>query len=495
MKGASMLKFFTALLKKSSVPGPEGEKSSMQEIMPDTSKISLSDAGAVWEKINLDYPDSPFDRIRLKLPLAGRVDFERKGFGSEKHRYKLNPPLSLEKVQVWQAEKGVELPVDYVAFITRLGNGGAGPYYGIEPFEKAAADDRSQYPGLPMLLSPSMSPEAWQALSMVPDDISDEDFDARAEKIHQGMFYLGTCGCEYDLMLVLTGPYTGRILYTHDWVDSEALYSFSHEQGFFEWYERWLDEVILGYDTSWFGHRLGGNEVTLLHHYEQALSLDEKMDAINGLSKLPGLSEKGLAFLESLLKIQEPVLSSEALYMLAKFAADRSTVALLEALQSGNSFKRCEAIKTIFYQHKKQFAVFKEAILAVLPDVTDTETIRFSGYVLTELEAVQVECFAHWFCHQEVELVRAAIYAASHDPELQQKVAAFYDSIASDNAHISLTAIQAVSGTKQFYPDMLPYLKAAWQKYPTEKDPYIRSNIRQYLSTAKMDEALNVSQW
>src|SRR5437660_10695527 len=54
-------------------------------------------------------------------------------FGADGHHFKLNPPLSETEVIAIEHHHNVSLPVDYRNFITQIGNGGAGPYYGIFP--------------------------------------------------------------------------------------------------------------------------------------------------------------------------------------------------------------------------------------------------------------------------------------------------------------------------------------------------------------------------
>src|SRR5438552_14698202 len=52
-------------------------------------------------------------------------------FGESAHPYRLHPVLTEAEVLAFQAAHGIRLPDDYREFITRVGNGGAGPYYGL----------------------------------------------------------------------------------------------------------------------------------------------------------------------------------------------------------------------------------------------------------------------------------------------------------------------------------------------------------------------------
>ena len=78
--------------------------------------------------------------LRLLDELGWR-DPRREVFGSGGHGYKLNPPLPLSVVEAFEGRHGVSLPEDYRLFMTEIGNGGAGPCYGLLPFGKDD-DDR-----------------------------------------------------------------------------------------------------------------------------------------------------------------------------------------------------------------------------------------------------------------------------------------------------------------------------------------------------------------
>jgi hypothetical protein len=80
---------------------------------------------------------------------------------------------------------------------------------------------------------------------------------------------LGTQGCEYDMYLVLEGKYRGRIVYTSDFHPDHPFF-FVYEGSFLNWYERWLDEIILDYDIGWFGSRMPGDENALIQIYQSA---------------------------------------------------------------------------------------------------------------------------------------------------------------------------------------------------------------------------------
>lgn len=73
----------------------------------------------------------PLEEVRALLEKARTADAECKQFGAKHHQYKLNPPASLEEVEVFEESVGVTLPEDYRNFLLYAGNGGAGPFLSL----------------------------------------------------------------------------------------------------------------------------------------------------------------------------------------------------------------------------------------------------------------------------------------------------------------------------------------------------------------------------
>src|SRR3954471_3790250 len=81
------------------------------------------------------------DDVLRRLADLDRRDRRRRVFGASAHDYKLDPPLPVAVIEAFEGRYGLSLPEDYRHFITEIGNGGAGPYYGVLPFGKDD-DDR-----------------------------------------------------------------------------------------------------------------------------------------------------------------------------------------------------------------------------------------------------------------------------------------------------------------------------------------------------------------
>jgi hypothetical protein len=70
-------------------------------------------------------------RIREKLRRLRTIDTAFTRFGALTHRYRLGPPLTEPELQSHERRLGVSIPTEYRRFLTEIGHGGAGPFYGL----------------------------------------------------------------------------------------------------------------------------------------------------------------------------------------------------------------------------------------------------------------------------------------------------------------------------------------------------------------------------
>lgn len=131
-------------------------------------------------------------------------------FGSESHRYRIGPPLPDKQVAEFERELGIELPADYRSFVTTVGNGGAGPGYGLTPLEEAVGyarrederNDAARRGGGSRAAQPF--PLDWPLLG--PDELN-----AYTGPDFTGVINLGGYGCGIDPHLVVSGTEHGHV--------------------------------------------------------------------------------------------------------------------------------------------------------------------------------------------------------------------------------------------------------------------------------------------
>ena len=196
------------------------------------------------------------EKIMGVLARARQMDPECQMFGASKHQYRLNLPIEASFVRSVEAEYGFSLPEDYFRFITEIGDGGAGPDYGIGSFtdflESARSPGAERFreayrrslarPFAPWPMKPedvgeyavatkeayAQNPGKYFIFYKEDDQLCDTD----------GFYTLGTHGCQWDFGLITAGPRRGQVFDT----DNEGAYAFLAES-FDEFYQNWLESL------------------------------------------------------------------------------------------------------------------------------------------------------------------------------------------------------------------------------------------------------------
>jgi len=90
--------------------------------------------------INTIWSDVPERVARLSAHAAAS-----EVFGSQGHRWKLEPPMSAEELAELESQLRIELPAEYRSFLLEVSRGGAGPAYGL--FALRRVDCRWEWEG------------------------------------------------------------------------------------------------------------------------------------------------------------------------------------------------------------------------------------------------------------------------------------------------------------------------------------------------------------
>lgn len=245
-------------------------------------------------------------RIGEKLAEVAGAPDRFASFGSEKHGYRLNPPLPEAAVAAFEAEHGIVLPEGYRRFIVELGDGGAGPSYGLLPLADAYAEVSDSFPGHLAEPSPFVAGELyaddWWDGFWGPDDRPDPT---------QGTLAIVHHGCTSYTHLVVSGPGRGRLVNV-ELHGVPAPYVLEDED-FLSWYERWLDELLAGYTVTWFGEKIPGDEPTLLDVLGGDPSPHRRARAARSLSALPAVSPSAAEALAEAAADADPLVREAAL--------------------------------------------------------------------------------------------------------------------------------------------------------------------------------------
>jgi hypothetical protein len=155
------------------------------------------------------------------------VDRGFRVFGSKQHQYRLGRALPEAALTAFESAHRVKLPEDYRCFLGCVGNGGAGPFYGIEPLGTFGRDLSRPFP-----------------LTRATDQLAEEEVERLGDRDeYPGVLEFCHQGCAIYSYLVVNGPTYGTI-----WHGREDFYPTG--LSFSVWYRRWAERALRTLDNE-----------------------------------------------------------------------------------------------------------------------------------------------------------------------------------------------------------------------------------------------------
>ena len=192
--------------------------------------------------------------LQSKLQELKKLDRWKKVFGAKRHKYKLNKVKTESELKEFEEKYAITLPKDYRMYLLLVGNGGAGPYYGLETLEDSLYVDLD-YKRENEFLNPSLPFEITEAWNMdYKGDPDNEDEYEKFEEVYfddkwtNGLIRICNFGCGVSMNLVVNGPEYGNI-----WVDDrgsdggiypDPYFEQTGRTTFLEWYNLWLKKSL-----------------------------------------------------------------------------------------------------------------------------------------------------------------------------------------------------------------------------------------------------------
>lgn len=198
--------------------------------------------------------NSRLEKIKVDLAFLKEADPSCELFGARRHKYNFNSPLKESEVESFERRFNIRLPEDYRCFIMNIGNGGAGPYYGLETLENSLFADldfkRENEFVDPSIPFPITEPWNLEYEGNEDDESEVESFDEQYfdPKWDSGILRICNFGCGVTMNLVVNGAEYGHI-----WVDDrcndggiypDPYFGQTERTSFLEWYEMWLKRSL-----------------------------------------------------------------------------------------------------------------------------------------------------------------------------------------------------------------------------------------------------------
>lgn len=195
--------------------------------------------------------DTKIHYIRQGLIELKAYDKNHAIFGSSNHQYLLNAVKKESEVIAFENQHGIQLPEGYRRFIIELGNGGVGPYYGLQTLEDSLCADldykrENKYlnPSKPFLMT-----EPWN-MNFAGDYDNKQAYRAFEDEYFKdswadGLLRICNYGCGVSMNLVVNGAEYGNI-----WVDDrvsdggiypDPYFGQTQRTQFLDWYILWLN--------------------------------------------------------------------------------------------------------------------------------------------------------------------------------------------------------------------------------------------------------------
>lgn len=154
-------------------------------------------------------------------------------------QYKLGGRVLVDDLARFEQDNGITLPEAYREFITTVGNGGAGPYYGMYRHDGTDWNNpnyplEERQPGF--LATPFPHSERFQPYRPGYSDQDQEHFDT---SWLSGSLVLAEFGCGAYFRLVVTGKARGQVWF-EDFASDGGL---TPGPDFHDWYQAWLDDL------------------------------------------------------------------------------------------------------------------------------------------------------------------------------------------------------------------------------------------------------------
>lgn len=182
-------------------------------------------------------------------------------FGSKQHKYLFNKTKSENEVIDFEKRNKIKLPIDYRGFLLEIGNGGAGPYYGLEPIENGLFSDLDykHKSDLNDLSKPFPHTEHWNLdFGEVTEENEDEYLEQKDEEYYQnkwvnGILRVSNLGCGVSMNLVVNEKEYGN-LWVDDRCNEQGIYPNPYNENrdriiFIDWYENWIDNELKRFNT------------------------------------------------------------------------------------------------------------------------------------------------------------------------------------------------------------------------------------------------------
>lgn len=373
----------------------------------------------------------------------------------------------------------MELPSEYVFFITQVGNGGAGPYGGIHALDlKQPACENI---GLPFVTS-KLTQARWTEKLMpicseeALDECPRELYEQIEEEIYQGTYVISAPGGGYQIIALADGEEQNRIFYLDtDW----SYQGIPYDTGMtlLEWYENFFREIIAGNCVDSYGTRIIRTEEELICDFAEAQTLEEKYDLLNSFIRFPAPAPQTIQFFHAL---PEDIFAEYKLSLLLRYDIE-SGLRLFERLLETNPEA---ALSTSMLVPKDRLSEYYETFLELLYHIENGSEKKYRYLSLhnillyrlgecPQLRAKDILMFLEKDSLTEDD-IKTALDTLGLAPDKLDAVDTIAHFLKNGSYWVAHAALQAVCHTP--CQTLRPIYRVMWKHY--QQDPCMASKLK-----------------
>jgi hypothetical protein len=165
-------------------------------------------------------------------------------------------------------------------------------------------------------------------------------------KLLRGTIEIVCEGCSFFVMLIVTGRCRGRVVRVD--TEDEGYPYVTDDPDFLAWYERWLDQLLWGWDTSGAGEGLPGTEAEMVERLLDGSCSDrDRREALRTLRRVNKPTEEAKRVALAQLEASGPGVVAEALRIVDKHAWWESILTVGRLLQHPDWEARRGAVRIL----------------------------------------------------------------------------------------------------------------------------------------------------
>lgn len=247
----------------------------------------------------LDDPKLLAQCVRVKTMIeraAHEPKYQDDYYAEEYHHWQISPPVPLSEVEKFEKQAKIELPIEYVYYLTQVGRGGAAPGTYFHDFKADCCWD-----GYSRVAAQFSSAEN----CMLRADDWKQRFSSSsgsAKDYYDGTITLCAMDITYVAHLIVSGPLRGRVVYL-DYDKSSAPIWPKKSPNFLDWCENFYSELLAGYidDSTWrFMWQEPGDDCALISAFQNTIEYQYREDVLYSFCKFPHLSVEARNFLKGI---------------------------------------------------------------------------------------------------------------------------------------------------------------------------------------------------